>query len=231
MWSPYFPSWGFWNDLGETRLDSWAVQYREGLSWGCAPSAEVQEWNAAAAAVQGLGYSPYVTQDRAKWNGFILCLVVLFCLSSQVMWEMKWNPHSRHRWTFCLVLLSLMPSLTHAQLEKNSIFQTTPVCFGREIWSPQCNMLRSLSEKSHGLFGFQRNILHIYRSQRWSRIIFKNLLFTGYVPKASKTQSKQTAELQGQTWQCFNYCAASNGKVTARGKSTDERQLPASLFI
>lgn len=216
MWSPYFPSWGFWNDLGETRLDSWAVQYREGLSWGCAPAAEVPERSTAAAAVQGLGYSPYATQDPVKLKGFILCLVVLFCLSSQVMWWMKLNPHSRHQWTFCLALLSLTPSSTHVQLEKNNIFQTTPVCFGREIWSPLCNMLRSLGEKkqelkiqSHDLFGVQREILHIYRSQRWSRIIFKNFLFSGYVPEASNMQSKQTAELQGRTWQCFNYSAAS----------------------
>lgn len=51
-----------------------------------------------------------------------------------------------------MVLLSgvikLNASSTHAQLEKNNIFQTTPVCFGREIWSTLCNMLRSLGAKS-----------------------------------------------------------------------------------
>lgn len=41
-------------------------------------------------------------------------------------------------------------------------------------------------------------------------------------------QSKQAAVLQGWTWQCFNYFAASTGKVTARGKSTTRGscQLP-----
>lgn len=30
MWSPHFPSWGFWNDLGETIWGSWAARCQEG---------------------------------------------------------------------------------------------------------------------------------------------------------------------------------------------------------
>lgn len=29
MWSPHFPYWGFWNDLGETIRGSWAVGCQE----------------------------------------------------------------------------------------------------------------------------------------------------------------------------------------------------------
>lgn len=70
--------------------------------------------------------------------------------------------------------------------------------------------------------------LHICRSpKRLSTFIFKKLT-AGCVSKALKMQSKQAAVLQGRTWQCFNYFAASTGKVTARGKSTTRGscQLP-----
>lgn len=30
MWSPHFPYWGFWNNLGETIRGSWAVRCQEG---------------------------------------------------------------------------------------------------------------------------------------------------------------------------------------------------------
>lgn len=56
---------------------------------------------------------------------------VLSFISSDVINEIK-SPFQTPM-DLCLVLLSLTASLTHVQLEKNNIFQTTPVSFGREI--------------------------------------------------------------------------------------------------
>lgn len=46
LWSPHFPNWGFWNDLGEIFRGSWAARCQEGSLNGDASLP-------AAAAVQG----------------------------------------------------------------------------------------------------------------------------------------------------------------------------------